>query len=199
MIRSKVKLAALILAAGFSGAAQSALHDRGGGLIYDDAEDITWLQDANSLGQGMLWSAANSWAADFSYSDTTREAILDDWRLPSMDEMYRLYYDGLGGTSGADLRYSHNGNYDIFQNIEPSEYWSNQPLSYNPGEYALIFNFYNGSESMRNKFNQGAYVWLVRDGDVASVPEADTWAMLLAGLSLIGMATRRRKLIDTPS
>ena len=23
------------------------LHDRGGGLIYDDVLDVTWLQDAN--------------------------------------------------------------------------------------------------------------------------------------------------------
>lgn len=39
----------LILLAGLSlaGAAQAALHDRGGGLIYDDAQNITWLQDAN--------------------------------------------------------------------------------------------------------------------------------------------------------
>src|SRR3989344_5817518 len=30
-----------------SGAAQAALVDRGGGLIYDDVLNITWLQDAN--------------------------------------------------------------------------------------------------------------------------------------------------------
>jgi hypothetical protein len=27
---------------------------------------------------------------------------------------------------------------------------------------------------------------------IAAVPEADTWAMLLAGLGLVGFATRRR-------
>lgn len=30
-----------------SGAAQAALHDRGGDLIYDDVLNITWLRDAN--------------------------------------------------------------------------------------------------------------------------------------------------------
>ena len=30
-----------------SGAAQAALNDRGGGLLYDDVLNVTWLQDAN--------------------------------------------------------------------------------------------------------------------------------------------------------
>ena len=30
-----------------SGLAQAALHDRGGGLLYDDILGVTWLQDAN--------------------------------------------------------------------------------------------------------------------------------------------------------
>ena len=37
-------LAALLV---FTGAAQAALHDRGGGLIYDDVLNVTWLQDAS--------------------------------------------------------------------------------------------------------------------------------------------------------
>jgi hypothetical protein len=40
-------LAGLLLAAGLSGAAQAALVDRGGGLIYDTDLNVTWLQDAN--------------------------------------------------------------------------------------------------------------------------------------------------------
>ena len=38
---------ALLAGLTFSGAAQSTLIDRGGGLIYDTVFDITWLQDAN--------------------------------------------------------------------------------------------------------------------------------------------------------
>jgi hypothetical protein len=36
--------------------------------------------------------------------------------------------------------------------------------------------------------------WAVHDGNISAVPEADTWAMLLTGLGLVGIATRRRKL-----
>ena len=70
------------------GCAQAALHDRGGGLIYDDALNVTWLQNAN-FGAGsayddgssttdglMSWTQAMAWAASLSYGG------FDDWRLP---------------------------------------------------------------------------------------------------------------------
>jgi hypothetical protein len=37
------------------------------------------------------------------------------------------------------------------------------------------------------------YAWAVHPGDVGAVPEVDTWAMLLAGLGLVGVAVRRRR------
>lgn len=37
-----------------------------------------------------------------------------------------------------------------------------------------------------------ADTWLVRGEAVAGVPEASTWAMLVAGFGLVGAATRRR-------
>lgn len=65
--------------------AQAALHDRGGGLIYDDLLDITWLQDANyAMSSGyrpdgrLNWHEANEWAAGLDYGG------FDDWRLPTV-------------------------------------------------------------------------------------------------------------------
>jgi hypothetical protein len=38
------------------------------------------------------------------------------------------------------------------------------------------------------------YAWPVRTGDVAApIPEPETYAMMLAGLGLLGVMTRRRK------
>jgi len=82
----------MTLAAGlaFSGAAGATLIDRGGGLIYDDVLDITWLQDAN-LGAGsafddgfsttdgrMTWQSAVAWADALVFGG------FDDWRLPTL-------------------------------------------------------------------------------------------------------------------
>ena len=64
-----------------SGAVQAALNDRGGGLIFDDVLNITWLADANyaqtsgfisvfgvfGSNGGMPFSQANTWAANLSF------------------------------------------------------------------------------------------------------------------------------------
>lgn len=78
-----VALAAVGLMA--TGSAQAALLDRGGGLIYDDVLDITWLQGANYAKTSgydadgrMNWSAANVWAEALSYGGYS------DWRLPTV-------------------------------------------------------------------------------------------------------------------
>ena len=70
------KFSTLLAAAGFmiSGASQAALHDRGGGLLYDDVLKVTWLQDANYAKTSgydadglMTWSEADAWAKSLSY------------------------------------------------------------------------------------------------------------------------------------
>lgn len=65
-----------------SSAAQAALVDRGGGLIYDTELNITWLQNANING-AMTWSQANTWASNLSYYDSVRDITYTDWRLPT--------------------------------------------------------------------------------------------------------------------
>lgn len=74
-----------------SGLAEAALHDRGGGLIYDDVLDVTWLQDANYAKTSgydadgyMSWGQAASWASDLSFYDSVRSQTYNDWRLPTM-------------------------------------------------------------------------------------------------------------------
>lgn len=93
-------LAGLVL----SGAAQAALHDRGGGLVYDDVLNVTWLGDANYAqtsgydadGQ-MTWSEATTWAANLVYHDSVRNVDFSDWRLPTVVDT---------GSAGCDSAYS---------------------------------------------------------------------------------------------
>lgn len=80
MKKITVVLGSLLLA----GTAQAALIDRGGGLIYDSTQNITWLQDANyGKGSGydvdgkMTWALAKAWANNLVYGSYS------DWRLPS--------------------------------------------------------------------------------------------------------------------
>jgi hypothetical protein len=107
--------AALVLATGLSGAAQAALIDRGGGLIYDTDLDVTWLQDANYAktsgydADGMMtWSAATTWAANLTYYDSIRNVTYDDWRLPTTTDT---------GTPGCNWAY---GGTDCGYNVDPA-------------------------------------------------------------------------------
>lgn len=109
----KTIVAALGLTVGLTGAAHAALHDRGGGLIYDDVLDVTWLQDANYAktsgydADGLMnWSDAKTWAAGLSFSDGLR--TYDDWRLPKVNPV-----------NGVSINYSYaaDGSTDFGFNI----------------------------------------------------------------------------------
>jgi len=76
----------------FTHAAQGALHDRGGGLLYDDVLDVTWLQDANyaktsgqhSTGK-MSYAEAGKWVKTLVYRDLVRNVDHTGWRLPKVE------------------------------------------------------------------------------------------------------------------
>ena len=104
------KIASVLAAVGWlaSGSAQAALLDRGGGLLYDDVLNVTWLQDANYArtsgydADGLMdWAAAKTWAANLTYGG------FSDWRLASNTPV------------GADwnYNYSNNGSTDFGYNI----------------------------------------------------------------------------------
>ena len=127
-----LKQASMALAAAgvlSSGLAQAALHDRGGGLLYDDILGVTWLQDANyaatqyaatggAKGDAdgrMNWSAANAWAGSLDISRVAGES-LTGWRLAANTPV------------GPDGNYSYapDGSTDIGYNIRSP----NSELSY---------------------------------------------------------------------
>lgn len=87
-LRTWAAVAALVT---LSSAAQAALVNRGGGMIYDTTRNITWLADMNyaatsgHTGTGvnangrMTWSAATAWADNLVYGG------FSDWRLPTLN------------------------------------------------------------------------------------------------------------------
>lgn len=68
-----------------------ALIDRGSGLLYDPALDVTWLQDANYARTSgyhetgkLSWADAVRWVSELVYRDEVRGVDLRGWRLPKV-------------------------------------------------------------------------------------------------------------------
>lgn len=186
---------------------------------YDTDLDITWLADANqgagssyddwyySMTDGrMTWANAMAWATNLSFTDGVN--VYDNWRLPTTlqpdascgtlsntghmgynctgSEMGHLFYSVLGGTAGEAILTSA----DQFTNLQANSYWSATEYAF--GTYwAWTFYMYGGYQYPADK-TSGSYALAVSPGDVGAVPEAQTYALMLAGLGLIGWRARRR-------
>ncbi|NNF17003.1 MAG: DUF1566 domain-containing protein, partial [Gammaproteobacteria bacterium] len=150
---------------------QAALFDRGGGMIYDDALDITWLQNAN-LGGDMNWDDSVAWADGLSHGG------FEDWRLVSMDvngdesivdcngaselacrdnELGYMFFYNLAGSPGDDLV----GDQAMFTNIA-SIHWSDTEYAPNSA-LAWGFRFVIGGVQGGFNRNDDFGAWAVRD------------------------------------
>jgi hypothetical protein len=175
---------------------------------YDTGLNITWLATANNT--GMNWTTANTWAANLSFTDGVH--IYDNWRLPTVpqpdascggqsggasyaynctgSEMGHLFYSELGGTAGQSILTSADPDLAKFTNLQDFLYWSATEYAPNTGD-AWLFIFNGGFQAETGK-DGGLYALAVSPGDVAAVPEAQTYALMLAGLGLIEWRSRRR-------
>lgn len=223
------------------GNAQAELFDRGGGLLYDDVLNVTWLQDANYAKTSgydadgrMNWAAASTWAANLVYGG------YDDWRLASNSpvgadwnysykvngtsdvgynitspnsELSYMYFVNLGLKGAASPTGFFQSDFGIFgdgtvggqndvglvKNLQSKDYWSGTAYLPHPSSNAWFFRMSHGLQDVNNQMNE-LHAWAVRSGDVAAVaapiPEPETYAMMLAGLGLIGFVARRRKRVS---
>jgi hypothetical protein len=160
--------------------AHGDLINRGNGLIYDSATNLTWLQDANfaqtagaDVDGRMFLDEAMAWVDSLNYSG------LGEWRLPrnsgqvhdgvlfdTQGELASLFLS-LGNVSGLPLEKT-----GPFDNVQ-ADYWlANEPAPPPTVPPPLVFDGYgfstNGGYEYPTVNLNLAAVWPVRTGDVAA-------------------------------
>jgi hypothetical protein len=164
------------------GAAQAALIDHGGGLIYDTVLNITWYDNPNY--ETHVYGDYVTWVDGLTVEGVT------GWRLPttpgtttgvtSEGEMGHLFYTTLGNSPGPFI------NQGPFTNLSGGFYTETAPS----GNY--YFNFDSGQQLPVNISYW--YFWIhglaVHDGNIGAVPLPP--ALLLFGTGLVGLAGWRK-------
>lgn len=132
----------------------------------------------------MNWNTAQAWITAMNDSNYLGH---NGWRLPKTrqpdttcsietpvthdfsgydctgSEMGELFYTELGGAAGSTLRRTHDGDAELFHNVQPSLYWSDADTSQAFG--AWTFSFGNGFQGA-NFFANDLYVIPVIDGPI---------------------------------
>jgi hypothetical protein len=128
-----------------TGLAQAALFDRGNGLIYDSALNVTWLQDvgyAETSGydsDGLFnWDDARTWVNQLDYNG------IKGWRLPNIKPVNGVAFNHNFSTDGS-TDYGYNISY---------------PGRTNPFDAASVSAGFTGNEL--------AYMFYVELGNLAT-------------------------------
>ena len=117
-----------------STATHAALVDRGGGLIYDSDQDVTWLQNAGLSGS-LKWGQAMTWAENLVFGG------FDDWRLPTTtlfddptcsgdvrgEFFFESRFDCLGGEMELLTAAADPWSNPLFENVNLRRYWTATP------------------------------------------------------------------------
>lgn len=198
----------VMLAVASARPASAALIEQGSNFLYDTDLDLTWLRNANYAGGRVKWAQAQSFISAMN-AGTIENFGFTDWRLPSAlnqdgsgpcqdfgctdSEMGHLFHVEIGAGERNSVLFGDGAVLGLFTNApftlgsDPEYYWSGTVHS--PG-FSWVFIFNNGNQGYSPHDNSN-YLWPVRDGSSASMPEPGASALL--GLGLFTFVGGRRK------
>jgi hypothetical protein len=201
-------LLAVVALSMLPGRASADLLDRGPDMVYDDVLNITWTRNASLLGTNLDWLQASNAAAALvldGYSGWQLATVSTTSPIGSVfdcstgtasacasagNQLGYMFYHNLGGTFFQDKTGTQTSllGGQVLTGIQPQSWASTESSTIS----AWAFYFNDGAASPLPKSVQVS-AWAVYSGDVAAVPEPETYAMMLAGLGLMGFVARRRR------
>jgi hypothetical protein len=167
---------------------------------YDTVQNLSFTSDANlpatqgivdpayNIPGGLGWNDAMAWAGALDVFGVT------GWRLPKLvaidcsDDPHICFLD----TARSEL--SLLSDFAPFSQVEGGPYWLSSFLFDDlHSHHAIVFNVAPREHGATDELGLPVFAWAVHDGDVAAVPEASTWALMLGGLAALGSASRARR------
>lgn len=182
--------------------------------------DANYASTSGYAGAGwMRWAAANTWANTLVVNgidgwrlptmvdlgaagcDNSEESFSGGdcgWNVQTAtSEMAHLWYVALGNKAFYDTSGRSNqpvwglSNSGSFQNLESDAYWSSLPYVLDP-DWVWIFSIGAGVQTAGSGQYNGHYALAVHPGDVAAIPEPQTYALMLMGLSALVLRRKSR-------
>ncbi len=174
--------------------AQAASYDSGDGTAFDPATGLMALTDTNLAGTthyidetGLLnFEESLVWADDLVF------AGFDDWRLPTINERLDLTQPGVF-TNLQEMHYywlTGEGLMDNGSTITFTPGWAGLADPQGLVMYAAPKDVFHYALAVRDHVAPGADPYA---GSVGAIPEPSTYALMLAGLGLVGWAARKRR------
>lgn len=179
--------------------------------------DMNYANTSGHTGNGVFGNGTMTRSAAIAWADGLVYGGFSDWRLPTLNlsdasctggigpgsgfnctggELSGLFVTDLGNKARESVLYQVGdtpeqiANFALFSNVQNNSYWSS--TNYTGGFPGAEWSFAATSGVQGISVIIMGNAVAVRPGDVAAVPEPQTYALLLVGLGAVVVAVRRR-------